>query len=220
MACHKGGGAQQRIGNAMIVEMRTYNVVPGQLQSLEERLAEALPARAQLSPMAGFFRTEIGTLNQAIHLWPYESFAERSRIQGEAMKLPTWPPKIAAMVGELQSEIYAPAPFSPKLEPRELGEIYEIRTYTLRPGNMQWLIDRWAAHIEKRIELSPLVFAGSSEFGALNRWRHIWAYKDMAHRAATREAGRGFWPPPGGDPTRFLKQESIIVSPASFSPLK
>ncbi|MGH6966430.1 MAG: NIPSNAP family protein [Phenylobacterium sp.] len=204
----------------MIVEMRTYNIVPGQLAAVEDRVAEALPDRAALSPLVGFFRTEIGTLNQVIHLWSYESFEERSRIQGEAMKLPNWPPKIGAMIGELQSEIYTPTSFSPKLEPRALGEIYEIRTYTLKAGNMPWLLERWAAHIAPRLELSPLAFAGVSEFGPLNRFRHIWAYKDMAERSAVREAGRGFWPPPGGDPTRFLKQESMIVSPAAFSPLR
>jgi hypothetical protein len=30
-------------------------------------------------------------------------------------------------------EIFLPAPFSPKLEPRKLGNLYEIRTYTLKP---------------------------------------------------------------------------------------
>jgi NIPSNAP len=47
-----------------------------------------------------------------------------------------------------------------------------------------------------------LAFAGHSEFGGLNRWCHIWAYKDAAERFAIREKARneGIWPPKGRGP--------------------
>ncbi|HKM73846.1 MAG TPA: NIPSNAP family protein, partial [Stellaceae bacterium] len=68
---------------------------------------------------------------------------------------------------------------------------------------------------------SPLAFAGHSELGGLNRWCHIWAYKDAAERFAVRERARneGVWPPRGGQPGATLKQENMLVVPASFSPL-
>ncbi|HVH79972.1 MAG TPA: NIPSNAP family protein, partial [Stellaceae bacterium] len=68
----------------------------------------------------------------------------------------------------------------------------------------------------------PLAFAGHSELGGLNRWRHIWAYKDANERAAVREHARkeGIWPPKGGQPGQTLVQENMLVIPASFSPLK
>jgi hypothetical protein len=37
---------------------------------------------------------------------------------------------------ELQSDIYIPAPVSPPLEPRRLGNLYQIRIHTLRPGGI------------------------------------------------------------------------------------
>ncbi len=54
-----------------------------------------------------------------------------------------------------------------------------------------------APQIAERIKLSPLAFACYSELGGLNRWRHIWAYKDAAERFAVREHARneGVWPP-------------------------
>jgi hypothetical protein len=51
-----------------------------------------------------------------------------------SQKVEGWPPNIREFVTEQQSEIFLPAPFSPKLEPRKLGNLYEIRTYTLKPG--------------------------------------------------------------------------------------
>ena len=81
---------------------------------------------------------------------------------------------------------------------------------------------RWSTAIGERVKLSPLVFAGHSELGDLNIWCHIWAYKDANHRAEIREKARkeGIWPPKGGQPGTMLKQENMLVVPASFSPLR
>ena len=55
----------------MIFEMRTYLMKPGTIPQVEEAFATALPGRLKLSPLAGFWRTEVGMLNQIIHVWPY-----------------------------------------------------------------------------------------------------------------------------------------------------
>jgi hypothetical protein len=206
----------------MIVEFRTYAVQPGSVGTVEDRFGEALPARAKLSPLAAFWHTEVGPLNRIIHVWPYESFEDRSRIRAESQKLSGWPPNIREFVTEQKSEIFIPAPFSPKLEPRQLGGLYEIRIYTLKPGAIPEQIDRWSTAIGERTKLSPLAFAGHSELGGLNRWCHIWAYKDAQQRFDVREKARkeGIWPPKGGAPGRMITQENMLVVPASFSPLR
>jgi len=204
----------------MIVEFRTYRLKPGSVPEAEKRFAEGLVNRTKLSPLGAFWHTEVGPLNRIIHVWPYEDFAQRERIRSQ--KIEGWPPKIQEFIEEMESEIFIPAPFSPKLEPRQLGGLYEIRTYTMAPGAIPGQIDRWSTAIGKRTELSPLAFAGHSELGGLNRWRHIWAYKDANHRAETRAKAQreGIWPPKGGQPGQTLIQENMLVVPASFSPLK
>jgi hypothetical protein len=206
----------------MIVEFRTYRLKPNTVAQAEERFGQALPARTKLSPLAAFWHAEIGPLNRIIQVWPYASFEERTRTRAESQKLQGWPPNIRDFVEEQESEIFIAAPFSPKLEPRQLGGVYEIRTYTLAAGVMPGLIDRWSTHIGERTKLSPLAFAGYSELGGLNRWRHIWAYKDANHRAEVRERAvkEGIWPPKGGQPGQMLGQENMLVIPASFSPLR
>src|SRR5690349_9463180 len=205
----------------MIIEMRTYTLQPGTVATFEERFAEALPARAKLSPLAAFWHTEVGPLNRVIHVWPYEDQAARTRLREEATKLQGWPPNTREFVVEQQSEIYLPAPFSPALEPRQLGNIYEIRTYTFKPGGIPATIDRWSTQIAERTKLSPLVGAWHSELGGLNKWVHIWAYKDAAERSRIRAeaVSKGVWPP-GSPPGALLKQENMLVVPAAFSPLK
>ena len=204
----------------MIVEFRTYRLKPGTVATAEERFGQALPARTKVSPLAAFWHTEVGPLNRIIHVWPYDSFEQRTQVRSQ--KIEGWPPNIREFVEEQQSEIFIPAPFSPKLEPRRLGNLYEIRIYTLAPGAMPGQIDRWSTAIDARLKYSPLAFAGHSELGGLNRWCHIWAYKDAAERFAVREKARadGVWPPKGGQPGQTLVQENMLVVPASFSPLR
>jgi hypothetical protein len=206
----------------MIVEFRTYTLNPGATPEFEKRFAEALPNRTKLSPLAAFWHTEVGPLNQVIHVWHYEDMAARTRIREESTKLQGWPPNTREFVAHQKSQVFIPAPFSPKLEPRQLGGIYEIRMYTLKPGAIPSQIDRWSTAIDARTKLSPLAFAGHSELGDLNIWCHIWAYKDANHRAEIREKARkeGIWPPKGGQPGTMLKQENMLVVPAAFSPLR
>ncbi len=206
----------------MIVEIRTYTLQPGTTAQFEERFGAALPVRAKVSPLAAFWHTEVGPLNQVIHVWPYETMDERTRLRGEATKLQGWPPNVREFVVDQKSQIFIPAPFSPKLEPRQLGGIYEIRMYTLKPGAVPNQIERWAGAIGERVKLSPLAFAGHSELGDLNIWCHIWAYKDAADRFAIRDKARkeGIWPPRGAQPGQTLIQQNMLVVPASFSPLR
>ena len=204
----------------MIIEMRSYRLKPGSVPEVEKRFGEALRDRVKVSPLGAFFHTEVGPLNRIIHCWPYENLGERSRLRGEAMKLPGWPPKIQEFLEEMESKIIIPAPFSPKLEERRLGNLYEIRTYTMLPGAAPTVIEKWAERIEGRTKLSPLAFCGHTELGGLNQWIHVWAYQDAAERFAIRDQARatGAWPP--ATRGQFVKQENMFVVPAEFSPLR
>jgi hypothetical protein len=207
---------------AMIIEVRTYQLKPGSVAEVEKRFGEALPAREKLSKLGAFWHTEVGPLNEITHVWPYESFAQRGEIRAEAIRTGVWPPKISEFITSMQSEIFIPAPFSPPFEPREIGPLYEIRSYTLAPGAIPGMIERWAAKIDERVKLSPLAGAWYSEFGGLNKWVHIWAYKDAAERQRIRAEAiaRGVWPPGGAASGLVLKQENKLVMPAAFSPLR
>ncbi|MCH8298816.1 MAG: NIPSNAP family protein, partial [Chloroflexi bacterium] len=56
----------------MIYEVRTYDLKPGAVPQAEEAFAEGLPHREKYGPIAAFWHTEIGPLNQIIHVWGYE----------------------------------------------------------------------------------------------------------------------------------------------------
>ena len=205
----------------MIIEMRTYTLQPGTLAEAEKRFGEALAVREKHSKIAAFWHSEVGPLNQIIHVWAYDSFQHRADVRAAASKEAGWPPPIREFVVDQQSEVFVPAPFCPAPAPRTVGPLFEIRQYTLTAGSIPGLIDRWSEKIEGRQKFSPLVFGMYTEFGALNKWVHIWAYKDANERASVRAAASagGNWParnPPGV----VVKQENSFVMPAAFSPIK
>ncbi len=76
----------------MIYEVRTYVLTPESVPEFEENFANSLPHREKYSRLAAFWHTEVGPLNQVIHVWPYDSHDDRIRIRAEAGKDPHWPP--------------------------------------------------------------------------------------------------------------------------------
>ena len=201
----------------MIFEMRTYTLQPGSVPEVEKRWTEALTERVKVSPLGAFFHTEVGPLNRVIHIWPYDDLQHRTRVRSQS--IPNWPPKTQEFIVAMESKIVVAAPFCPSFAPRRLGDLYEIRTYTMPPGSAPTVIERWAERIEGWVKLSPLAAAGHTELGPLNQWIHIWAYKEAAERFRIREEAikQGLWPP--RTQGLFVKMENMLVVPASFSPL-
>jgi len=62
----------------MIFEIRTYTLKPGTVPQAEQAFADKIAERVKYSPLAGFWRSEVGTLNQIIHIWPYKDTNERA----------------------------------------------------------------------------------------------------------------------------------------------
>lgn len=203
----------------MIDEMRTYSLQPGSVAEVEKRFGECVPERNKFSPLGAFFHTEFGPLNQIIHIWPYEDAAHREKVRAEARVPGKCPPPIQEFIVSMDSWILNRAPFMKPLGQRQLGSIYEMRMYTMRPGAMPEVLKRWGEKIEEREKFSPLAACWYTETGPLNLFIHVWAYKDMAQRNSVRDEARasGKWPP---NTREFVvKQENKLLIPASFSPM-
>ena len=212
----------------MIYEMRTYDLKPRSLPEVEKRFGEANEHRKKYSPLAAFWHTEIGPLNQIIHVWPYNDMEERARIRGAAIKDKTWPPAVGEFMVSQRSDIMVPAPFSPQLKPGKMGPYFEMRTYTYAPGALPNVLENWEKALPARVKLSPLCVVCYSELGGLNKWLHIWPYSSVDQRNQVRDQARdaGIWPPStlaaqeGRTSIPYVAHENKIVMPSKFSPLQ
>ena len=63
----------------MLVEMRTYTLKPGSIATYLKLYEEKgmRVHREILGNLIGYFTTEIGDINQVVHLWGYASFEDR-----------------------------------------------------------------------------------------------------------------------------------------------
>jgi hypothetical protein len=205
----------------MIYEIRTYQIAPGSLAEVEKRFGEAYEYRKKYSELTAFLHTEIGPLNEIVHIWGYGDLAERARIRGEAAKDANWPPKIREFIRTMKSEIVMPFSFLPDVTPGRVGPFFELRYYTLKLGMLPELRNAWETAIPERLRMSPLVLAGAVEFGQANGFVHIWAYKSLDQRMKVCDEARakGVWPPPGSTDL-LLTLETKILLPASWSPMQ
>jgi hypothetical protein len=76
----------------VIVEHRTYTLKAlhtGEFLQLYERAALPLQIK-YLGHMIGFYVSEIGPLNEVVHLWGFASLAERERRRSRMEADPAW----------------------------------------------------------------------------------------------------------------------------------
>ena len=208
----------------MIYEVRTYTLRPGTVAAFEERYAARLSLREQHSKLGAFWHTEVGPLNQVIHVYPYDDLQQRTAVR-EALAHDTARAQLPGgreFIAAQETEIMVPAPFMHPLGSRDYGtgNIYEMRIYTFAPGDIPKVLDGWAKAIEAREQFSPLAACWTSEIGGLNKFAHTWVYKDLNERARIREATRkaGVWPPQTG--VRPIHQENKLLVPTAFSPVR
>lgn len=104
----------------MIIDHRTYEMHPGKLgEWLKLWEAEALPLQMKyLEGFVGMFTTEVGNLNQVVHMWRYADMGDRERRRAAMEADPAWQSfrRNVVALGALKStenKILRPVPFSP-----------------------------------------------------------------------------------------------------------
>lgn len=100
----------------MIVEQRTYTFKMGKLpEYLSVYESEGLPIQREYLPnCVGYYVTEIGPLNQIVHLWAYDSFEHRAECRARMRADPRWPgylAKIHPLLETQRTKLLHPAPF-------------------------------------------------------------------------------------------------------------
>ena len=104
----------------MIVDHRTYKVKPGTLPqqlAIYEKHAFPLQLKYLGAPVA-FLTAETGELNTMIHLWAYESAADREQRRAALAKDPGWTDYLNAnregdYLVDMRTNLMVPTSFAP-----------------------------------------------------------------------------------------------------------
>ncbi|WP_426239434.1 NIPSNAP family protein [Pararhizobium sp. DWP1-1-3] len=102
----------------MVYEMRTYRLkngaIPAYLKVVEDE-GIAIQKR-HLGDLVGYFFSEIGVINEIVHIWGFSSLDDRETRRAALMADPAWQaflPKIRDLIEVAENKILKPAAFSP-----------------------------------------------------------------------------------------------------------
>jgi len=220
-------GRELRKERAMIHELRTYTIQPPKFKDFIALTSKVgIKLRTKHSKVVGYWTTEIGELNQVVHLWEYEDFDHRTRVRAALAKDKAWNtqylPRSRPMLQHQESMVLVPADFYPFTRPSGTG-IYELRSYRLHPGKVPEWLEHFKDGLPARQKYSKPVAVWSSELGELNRVVHLWQYESLEHRARVRKAALAdpAWKETVAKLGLLMQvMESKVLTPTEFSPLK
>ncbi len=99
-----------------IYELRWYRTQVGKAPEWLNHFKAIMPTREKYSTNVCVWQTEMGQLNEAVHLWAYRDLNDRAAVRANVMKDPEWQAflgKATPLLIEMKSVILIPAAFSP-----------------------------------------------------------------------------------------------------------
>ena len=102
----------------MFYEIRTYRLKNGAIPEYLRMVGEEGIAiqKQHLGDLVGYFSSEIGPVNEIVHIWGFSSLDDRQARRARLAADPAWQaflPKICDLIVTAHNKIISPAPFSP-----------------------------------------------------------------------------------------------------------
>jgi len=140
--------------------------------------------------LTGSWECIIGEMDTFFHIWEYEGYEGFDRAAPKIRSsetFQTYEETILPLIQSRSSRICQEFAFKPTAPPKELGGIYELRTYDLIPGSLLDWEAEWRVGMEARKKHVEPIGAYFSQVGKLHTVSHLWQYKDMYTRKKVRE---------------------------------
>ena len=211
----------------MINELRIYTLKAGTAPEVAKNSGTvARDIRGDnYGKLEGYWITEIGALNQVVHLWSYESLNDRARLRAELAKNKRWNEEYLPLIRPklVRQDIRLLNPIIPIRKPETSGNVYELRYYRAQPGGLKPWVDAFTGALTAREKYSKIAGLWTTEAGQPNEVMHLWAYPDLNARAKAR--GDAVKDP---DWQAFLKvgspmldeMNNLILLPSAHSPVQ
>uniref|UniRef100_A0A665TEE6 Protein NipSnap homolog 2-like n=1 Tax=Echeneis naucrates TaxID=173247 RepID=A0A665TEE6_ECHNA len=177
--------------------------------------------------LVGTWNTWYGDQDQAVHLWRYRggypALTEVMNKLRQNKEFTDYRKERGKMLLSRRNQLLLEFSFWNEPVPRSGPNIYELRSYQLRPGTMIEWGNYWARAIEIRQQNHEAVGGFFSQIGSLYQVHHLWAYKDLQSREDIRNAA---WQREGWDEVVYYTvpliqhMESRIMIPMKSSPTK
>jgi len=186
-------------------EMRIYYAAPGKLDALNTRFRDHTCKLFEKHGMVnvGYWLPKTNSENKLVYLLAYPSRQARAKSWQEFMADPDWQTaskeseKGGKLVLKAESIFLTATDFSPAIKPSATTEprVFELRTYTASPGNLDNLLARFRDHTLKLFEKHAMTSFGywtptEKKNGAGEKLIYLLAHKSQEAAAESFRAFR------------------------------
>lgn len=140
--------------------------------------------------LVGSWRTEVGDCDTFVHIWEYQRYQGYHESLNTISKQPGYDEfnaKLKTLIKKKETSLMQEFSFWPTTSPRKLGGVFELRSYTLHPGNLLEWETHWRRGLKARREVMEGVGAWFVQIGDLNTVHHLWQFANLEERKIRRE---------------------------------
>ncbi|EON66246.1 hypothetical protein W97_05639 [Coniosporium apollinis CBS 100218] len=206
-----------------------HEVKPDKVDEYTQLVGSWYPRMASMPEnkvhLVGSWRTEVGDCDTFVHIWEYQRYqgyhASLNAIQHHP-EFPDFDRKLKTLITSKKTSLMQEFSFWPTTPPRQLGGLFELRSYTLHPGNLLEWETHWRRGLKARREVMEGVGAWFVQIGELNTVHHLWQFADLEERKVRREQS---WSVEGWGETvhktvpLIQTMRSRVLIPCSWSPV-
>jgi hypothetical protein len=175
--------------------------------------------------LVGSWRTEVGDCDTFVHIWEYQKYEGYHESRHSITRHPEFEDfskKLNGLINSKNISLMQEFSFWPTTAPRQLGGVFELRSYTLHPGNLLEWETHWRRGLKARREVMEGVGAWFVQVGDLNTVHHLWQFANLEERRLRREQS---WSIEGWSDTvhktvpLIQEMKSRVLVPMPWSPV-
>ncbi|KAH8703748.1 NIPSNAP1 protein [Talaromyces proteolyticus] len=175
-----------------------HEVKPDKVEEYVELVGKWYPKMASLEEnkvnLVGSWRTQVGDNDTFIHIWEYQRYTgyhESLHSISQHPEFRDFDKKLKNLIKSKKTSLMQEFSFWPTTPPRSLGGLFELRSYTLHPGNLLEWETHWRQGLKARREVMEGVGAWFVQIGDLNTVHHLWQFANLEERKIRREQSWG-----------------------------
>ncbi|CAH0022857.1 unnamed protein product [Clonostachys rhizophaga] len=206
-----------------------HEVKPDKVSEYVDLVGQWYPKMANMPSnkvhLVGSWRTEVGDCDTFVHIWEYqkyEGYHDSRYSMTHHPEFAEFERKLTTLINSKKIDLMQEFSFWPTTPPRQLGGVFELRSYTLHPGNLLEWETHWRRGLNARREVMEGVGAWFVQIGDLNTVHHLWQFANLEERRTRREKS---WSIEGWSDTvhktvpLIQEMKSRILIPMPWSPV-
>jgi len=212
----------------MINELRMYTTRPGKMMHVvnsSATVAQTIRNGDTYGKLVGHWSSEIGRMNQYIHMWEYSDVEEMRKLRSELASKEDWRTKFVPLVGPyiLTQEIRILRPLTERKFPADKSNIYELKIIKLNIGEVNKWKNKFLDIVSDIEQKSINIGLWNTELQDPNEIISIWCHPNV-------ESMSKFWSDMDNDKNwldfndyqenAVKYEESVILRPSVCSPLQ